>query len=101
MRFFGAEPRALYAVGMLAFFDVMIKSLVVTAPIYLRTELELGQMQLVMLVGTGIAGALAGLAWASPRMIFRFLILIDNSGLNQKVFYFFLHLFAKGAAYLY
>ena len=65
MRFFGAEPRALYAVGMLAFFDVMIKSLVVTAPIYLRTELELGQMQLVMLVGTGIAGALAGLAWAS------------------------------------
>ena len=65
LRFFGGEPRALYAVGMLAFFDVMIKSLVVTAPIFLRTELELGQIQLTMLVGTGVAGALVGLAWAA------------------------------------
>ncbi len=65
LRFFGAEPRALYAVGMLAFFDVMIKSLVVTAPIYLRTELHLGQTELALLIGTGVAGALAGLAWAA------------------------------------
>jgi MFS family permease len=65
LRFFGREPRALYAVGMLAFFDVMIKSLVVTAPIFLKTELELGRTQLVMLVGTGIVGALVGLAWVA------------------------------------
>lgn len=67
LRFFGREPRALYAVGMLAFFDVMIKALVVTAPIFLKTELELGSTQLVMLVGTGIVGALVGLAWVAQR----------------------------------
>jgi len=67
LRFFGREPRALYAVGMLAFFDVMIKSLVVTAPIFLKTELELGQTQLTMLIGTGIVGALVGLGWVARR----------------------------------
>jgi hypothetical protein len=52
---------------MLAFFDVMIKSLVVAAPILLKTELRLRQTQLVMLVATGIVGVLFGLGWAARR----------------------------------
>ncbi|MBT5773816.1 MAG: hypothetical protein HOH95_05495, partial [Dehalococcoidia bacterium] len=67
LRFFSVEPRALYAVGMLAFFDVMIKSLVVTAPIFLKTELELGRAQLLLLIGSGVAGALVGLVWVARR----------------------------------
>lgn len=68
LRFFGHEPRALYAVGVLAFFDVATKVLMVSAPVYLKTELDLSGTQIVMLAVTGGSGAVIGLGWAARGM---------------------------------
>jgi len=65
LRFIGGEPRALYAVGLLAFVDVMTKCLLIAAPIYFRSELDLGRVQVAMLVGIAAVGALIGLVWAA------------------------------------
>ena len=65
LRFISEEPRALYAVGLLAFVDVMTKCLLIAAPIYFHSELHLGISQIVMLAGTVAVGALIGLVWSA------------------------------------
>lgn len=65
LRFIGGEPRALYAVGLLAFVDVMSKCLLIAAPIYFRSELELGRSQIAVLAVTVGVGALVGLGWSA------------------------------------
>jgi hypothetical protein len=64
LRFIGEEPRALYAIGLLAFIDVMTKCLLIAAPIYFEAELNLARGQVVMLVGAVATGAIVGWAWA-------------------------------------
>lgn len=68
LRFIGGEAPALYALGLLAFIDVMSKCLIIAAPIYFQTELELGSSQVVVLVGTVAVGALVGLGWAARHL---------------------------------
>jgi hypothetical protein len=65
LRFVGGHPRALYAVGLLAFIDVMSKCLLIAAPIYFQSELELGRSQMVVLAGTVALGAVIGLGWSA------------------------------------
>jgi len=71
LRFIAGEPRALYAVGLLAFVDVLSKCLVIAAPIYFQTELHLGRGQVVVLAAAVALGGLIGLGWSarfvSPR----------------------------------
>ena len=68
LRFIGSEPRALYAVGLLAFVDVTTKCLLIAAPIYFHSELGLGRAQIAMLVGTAAVGAVLGLIWSGRHL---------------------------------
>ena len=68
LRFIGGEPRALYAVGLLAFIDVMTKCLVIAAPIYFQSELRLDRFQVAVLIGTAAVGALIGLVWSARHL---------------------------------
>jgi len=65
LRFIARESQATYAVGLLAFIDVMTKCLLVAAPIYFESELNLGRSQVVVLAGTVALGAVVGLGWAA------------------------------------
>ncbi|MDA0352062.1 MAG: MFS transporter [Chloroflexi bacterium] len=71
LRFITGEPQALYAVGLLAFVDVLSKCLVIAAPIYFQAELHLGRGQVVVLAAAVALGGLIGLGWSarfvSPR----------------------------------
>jgi hypothetical protein len=65
LRFIGAEPRALYAVGLLGLVDLTTRCLMIAAPIYLQSELHLGRAHLAMLALVGAVGALLGLGGAA------------------------------------
>ena len=68
LRFIGREPSALYAVGLLAFVDVMAKCLLIAAPIYFGSELRLDRVQVAILAGTASVGVLGGLIWSGRHL---------------------------------
>jgi len=63
--FLAAEPRARYAVALLAFADVTTKCILIVAPVYLAYELGFERMEMLIVIGPAVLGAIAGLAWAS------------------------------------
>jgi MFS family permease len=71
LRFFGGEPRARYAAGLLAFADLSTRVMLVALPLYLRAELDVGSAQTAVLVATGAAGVGLGLLWAGRSLSMR------------------------------
>ena len=65
LRFFGREPRAVYALGLLVFTDLATKSAAVALPRYLQGTLALAPWEIATLLGTAALGAAAGLLWIS------------------------------------
>ena len=65
--FLAAEPRARYAVGLLAFADMTTKCVLIAAPLYLVHELGFERMEMLIVIVPAVLGAIAGLAWASKR----------------------------------
>lgn len=63
-RYFAVEPRALYAVALLAFTDVASKSIAIAAPLYLSANLGLGRPGIIALFAVGALGAGLGLLWS-------------------------------------
>lgn len=63
--FLAAEPRARYAVGLLAFADMTTKCVLIAAPLYLAHELGFERMEMLFVIVPAVLGALAGLGWAS------------------------------------
>ena len=71
LRFFGAERRARYAAGALAYSDLATKSLLIAAPIYLSTDLDLSTGASGSLIVIAAAGVLLGLLWSGRMLTFR------------------------------
>lgn len=69
--FFGGEPGARYAAGLLAFADLSTRVMLVALPLYLRAELDVGTIQTGMLVAAGAAGVGLGLLWAGRSLSMR------------------------------
>jgi MFS family permease len=63
-RFFRREARALHAVVLLALTAIFMRAVVITLPMYLTRDMGLEREAIGFLVAPGIAGFLAGLAWA-------------------------------------
>ncbi|MGK2964180.1 MAG: MFS transporter [Tepidiformaceae bacterium] len=63
-RYFGREPRAGYAVGLLGFKAVAAKCMVVALPFYLERDLGLGAEGVAYLLAPGVLGIVVGLVWA-------------------------------------
>ncbi len=62
--FFRREVGARYAVVVLALVAISTRALVITVPLYLTHDMGLGREAMVFLVAPGVAGFVAGLAWA-------------------------------------
>jgi MFS-type transporter involved in bile tolerance (Atg22 family) len=62
-RFLGGEPRAAYAIALLAFTEMTMKGAVIAVPRYLMKNLELNDAELLMVLALGALGAAAGLIW--------------------------------------
>ena len=71
LRFFGAEPRARYAAGLLAFADLSTCVMLVALPLYLRAELEVSALQTALLVAAAGVGVGLGLLWAARTLSIR------------------------------
>ena len=71
LSFFGGEPRARYAAGLLAFADLSTRVMLVALPLYLRAELEVSAVQTVLLVAAGGVGVVLGLVWAARSLTIR------------------------------
>jgi MFS family permease len=65
--FLAGEPRARYAVALLAFADMATKCMLIAAPIYLAHELGLHRAEMLFVVVPALLGAVIGLAWASRK----------------------------------
>jgi hypothetical protein len=63
--FLAGEPRAAYAVGLLAFADIAIKGMSVALPAYFVSDLQLSRAGMIMVVAPGIAGVVLGMIWAA------------------------------------
>lgn len=67
LRFFGAEPTAAYAAGVLTFFELVLKAMVVAIPVFLASEMHMGRPALAVLGGMTVSGGLAGF-WLAAVM---------------------------------
>jgi hypothetical protein len=63
LRFIARERRAAYAVGVIAFCELAVRSLLIAGPGYLSGDLALERPQLVVIFAVGILGVVAGMAW--------------------------------------
>lgn len=69
VRFFRREALAREAVAVLAVKAMVAQGVIVTLPLYLKHDMGLGKEALGFLLLPGVAGAIAGLAWAGgPRL---------------------------------
>jgi hypothetical protein len=68
VRFFGDEPQAAYAAGLLAFAELATRTLMVALPLYLQSDLDLGNVHLGVAAALAAIGAVAGLAWSGRRL---------------------------------
>ena len=68
LRFFGAEPRARYAAGSLAFSDLAARAILVATPAYLTADLGLGPSAIAALIAVGAAGVVLGLIWSGRAL---------------------------------
>ena len=68
LRFFAGEPRAAYAVVMLAMKTLVSRVVVIALPFYLSKDMGLGNEALLYLLAPGVAGIVAGLLWAGRRV---------------------------------
>ena len=69
VRFFRREALARDAIVVLAIKAMVAQGVVVTLPLYLKHDMGLGKEALVFLLVPGVAGVVAGLAWAGgPRL---------------------------------
>jgi hypothetical protein len=65
LRLFGQEPSAAYAAGVLTFFELVLKAMVVAIPVLIASELHLGHAAIGSLAAATIAGGVAGFWWAA------------------------------------
>jgi hypothetical protein len=65
MRLFAEEPPAAYAAGVLTFFELVLKAMVVALPVLIASELHLSRSAIGLLGGATVAGGLAGFWWAA------------------------------------
>ena len=68
LRFFTDEPRATYAVGLMAFAELATKCIVVALPLYLAGEAGLSQREVGALFVPGLIGAGIGLLGIGHRL---------------------------------
>ena len=67
-RFFLDEPRAAYAVVMLAMKTLVSRVVVIALPFYMQKDMGLGNEAMIYLLGPGILGIVVGLFWAGRRV---------------------------------
>lgn len=65
LRFFGSEPLAGYAAGVLTFFELVMKAMVVALPVLAMRELRLGDASVILLAGGVVVGGAIGFLWAA------------------------------------
>jgi MFS family permease len=68
LRFLSRDPRAIWAVGLLVFAELAMKSTAVSLPLYFKEDLRLADWQTVALIATGLVGLVIGLAWAGRTL---------------------------------
>lgn len=65
LRFLAGDDRARYAVGALSLKTAVSRGVFVALPLYIRSDVGVGNIAFGALVGVGVVGAIAGLVWSS------------------------------------
>ena len=65
LRFLAGDDRARYAVGALSLKTAVSRGVFVALPLYIRSDVGVGNIAFGALVGVGVVGAITGLVWSS------------------------------------